>query len=169
MPGLAVPGQPAQLVLKARLGPAAMRLGLASVTASVQDGDGDTYVVVTGTLPADGRPHRLVIGLAGRAVYPVRLLAIAVAYPMPSHRTAGDAVLTVAGNAGVPGRALAGWSAGASSPDLADLQESGNLPARPGHPALRPGRPPPGAPACSPSARDTGPCPARAVRPPSPG
>ena len=127
VPGLAVPGQPAQLVLKASLGPAALRLGRASVTASVQDGDGDTYVVAAGTLPADGRLHPLVIGLARRAVYPLRLLAITVAYPMPSHRTASDAVLTVAGNAGVPDRALAGWSAEASSPDLADLQESGNL------------------------------------------
>ena len=127
LPGLAVPGQPARLVLAARLGPAALRLGPASVAASVQDADGDTYTVPAGTLPADGRTHRLVIGLARHAVYPLRLLAITVAYPMPDRRAGRDAVLTVAGHAAAPGRALAGWSAAASSPDLTNLLDSYGL------------------------------------------
>ena len=146
VPGLALPGRPARVTLIVSLGPAALRLGTAAVTAVVQDGDGGTYVLPAGGVPADGRPHRLTIVLARRAVYPLRLLQISAAYSMPASQPGGDAFLTVGGISGpagaagaagpappgapgtaLPGRSLARWAVAATSPEMTQLQDAYQL------------------------------------------
>lgn len=94
-PGVAVPGSPARLEIVASLGPPDPRLGSAQVSLSVQDAAGLVYSVPAGTLSADGQSHALIASLAParRAVYPLRLLGISLAYTMPAAPAAG-AVLT---------------------------------------------------------------------------
>ena len=145
VPGLALPARPVRVALTMSLGPAALRLGTAAVTVAVQDADGGTYVLRAGPLLADGRPHRLSVALARQAAYPLRLLRISVAYSMPSSPPGAGAFLRVGGISGaagtgaagatppgapatvVPGRALARWSAAATSPEMTQLQDSYQL------------------------------------------
>ena len=85
-PGLALPGRPARLDIDAMLlAPRGGRLGALSANLSVQDGWGVVYSLPAGNLPADGRYHHLVIGLAaaGQPRYPLRLLGISVGYQLP--------------------------------------------------------------------------------------
>src|SRR5580692_4272634 len=63
--GIALPGRPDELALTARLGPASLDLAPATVTASLEDADGDVYEVNLGTLTADGRDHTLTASLTG--------------------------------------------------------------------------------------------------------
>jgi hypothetical protein len=120
-PGLAVPGTPAQLTLKATLSAAKVQLGPAEVTATVQDAAGLTYPVAFGQLAADGQVHTLSGTLtgAGRPDYPLNLLRLDVAYFTPAAKSA-DATLSVSGFASQPtgggaatpfasGNAFAGW------------------------------------------------------------
>jgi ABC-type antimicrobial peptide transport system permease subunit len=141
--GVALPGQPERLEILASLGAgphgsaAEVRreLGSATVTAWIQDAGGGTYQVpAAGDLPADGRPHSLVVTLSGsrQASYPLRLLGLAVTYVLPpydpadpqSSPTAGLSVgsLAVAGMADGPfgqpfslGAALTAWQGAASA------------------------------------------------------
>jgi len=141
--GIALPGRPDELALTARLGPASLGLSPATVTASLEDADGDVYAVNLGTLPADGRDHTLTAGLTGGgprsgparstgsgSVYPLRLTGFSVVYTLPATRARGPAVLTVAsvsggpGTATVAGTALRGWPAAASSPELAGVRQT---------------------------------------------
>jgi hypothetical protein len=138
--GIALHGRPDELALTARLGPASFGLSPATVTASLEDADGDVYQVNLGTLPADGRDHTLTAGLTGAepgaagsgsgSVYPLRLSGFGVAYTLPATRARGPAVLTVAsvsggpGTAAIAGTALRGWPAVASSPELAGARQS---------------------------------------------
>lgn len=133
VPGLTMPGSPARLEITAALGPAALRLGTARLGLSVQDAAGIVYSVPAGTLSADGRPHALITDLtpARQAVYPLRLLAMSLAFTMPAARTA-DATLTITSFAApttvagplpaafAPGSALRGWTPAVSSAVLAD-------------------------------------------------
>jgi hypothetical protein len=114
--GLTLPGRAARVVIPASLGPAALRLGAVTVTMSIQDADGNVYALPAGTLSADGRTHDLtaVITPARQAVYPLRLIALAMRYQLPKVRVRGRAVLTV-------GADLTGWTPTVSSPDLAGL------------------------------------------------
>ena len=154
-PGLVLPGRPARLGLTARLRPpGGQHLGPLAVTLSVQDGFGVVYPVPAGTLPADGRYHRLIAGLsaAPRARYPLRLLALSASYQLPGvppppypgaeQRTAAArATLAVrslaaspAAGGGFPapfagGRALAGWHAAVTAAGLADPHAHGIGPA----------------------------------------
>ncbi len=92
-PGLALPGRPARIAVTAAVSPPrGVRFGALPVSLSVQDGWGIVYSVPAGSLPADGRPHRLVAGLAapGRATqgmrqarYPLRLLGLSLSYQLP--------------------------------------------------------------------------------------
>jgi len=136
--GLAIPGRPARLVIDASLGPASLRLAAVAVTVSIQDADGDVYELPAGTLSADGRVHGLIADLAPgqRAVYPLRLLAVTLRYPLPAASSGHRAVLAVSsvaasaaasGPFGPPfasGTALGGWQAAVSSPELAGLLAS---------------------------------------------
>ena len=146
-PGISLPGRPDRLAITASLGREA---GSAPVpaTVTVQDAHGIDYVVPAGVLPADGRAHRLVAGLAGprqaarrRAAYPLRLLGVSLTYPLPpfaggrqagpaAGRTAGltigslAAAFSAAGPFGPPfaeGSALRAWRPSVSSPGLAGL------------------------------------------------
>ena len=93
--GLTLPGQPARMEVLAALGPgphtsaAALRqaLPVALVTAWVQDATGATYQIPVGPLPADGRPHPLVLQLSRsrQASYPLRLLGFTLAYKLPPY------------------------------------------------------------------------------------
>jgi len=131
--GITLPGHPDELALTARLGPASLGLAPATVTAALEDADGDVYEVNLGTLPADGRDHTLTASLtdaaaaaaqtsapsaagsAGSSVYPLRLAGFSVVYTLPATQAPGPAVLTVAsvsggpGTAAVAGTALHGW------------------------------------------------------------
>jgi hypothetical protein len=96
-PGLVLPGRPARLAVTAALRPPrGVDLGTVPVSLSVQDGWGIVYSVPAGSLPADGRYHRLAADLtglgqaaaaqaAGRggARYPLRLLGLSLSYQMP--------------------------------------------------------------------------------------
>ena len=98
-PGLALPGRPDRLEIRAALGAgphssaAAVRkeLGSASVVAWIQDADGVTYQLPAGVLPADGQRHALVVPLPGprQASYPVRLLSLTLTYVLPRYARAG--------------------------------------------------------------------------------
>jgi hypothetical protein len=98
VPAVTLPGRPARLGIDASLGPAGIQLGQPLVTVSVQDATGLVYSVPAGALPPDGHSHTLVASLAPqrRAVYPLRLLAISLAYTMPPAKTQ-DAVLAIRG------------------------------------------------------------------------
>ena len=72
--------------------PRGIRFGTLPVSLSVQDGWGIVYSVPAGSLPADGRPHRMVADLAapgqaargpGQARYPLRLLGLSLSYKLP--------------------------------------------------------------------------------------
>ncbi len=142
-PGLVLPGQPERLEVLASLGAgpgtseAEVRrdLGSATITAWVADAGGAIYQIpAAGLLPADGRPHALVVRLSGpgQAGYPLRLLGLTLTYLLPpydsanpqSARVAGLSIesLAVAGTASGPfgepfshGAALAAWQGAASS------------------------------------------------------
>jgi hypothetical protein len=130
-PGVNLPGRTATVSFTARLGPAALRLGAAAVTVSVEDGDSDVYQVGAGSLPADGRDHTLTasLGSSGGAIYPLRLTSISLDYTLPAKKAAAPAVFTLdrvsgaAGTAPVPGTALRGWPAVASSAELAGVRQ----------------------------------------------
>jgi hypothetical protein len=135
-PGLTLPGNPARLEITAALGPAALRLAVARLSVCVQDGAGIIYSLPAGTLTADGRRHVLIADLAppGQAVYPLRLLAMSLAFTMPESRTP-DATLTITSFAASPaqsgafavpfarGRLLSGWTPAVTSPVLADATQ----------------------------------------------
>ena len=95
-PGLALPGRPGRLEVLAALGAgpgtsaAAVRtdLGSATVMAWIQDAGGDTYQIpAAGGLPADGRPHELVLMLPSlrQPSYPLRLLGLTLTYTLPPY------------------------------------------------------------------------------------
>lgn len=140
-PGLPIPGLPARpkilVSLATEAGP--QRLGGAGVIAWLQDGGGGTYQVGTCQsparfLPADGRPHALIIPLAGsgQAIYPLRLLGLRLCFTLPPFDAARPraspalrlrvlALATARANNGpfgppfTRGAALASWRALASS------------------------------------------------------
>ena len=132
-PGLLVPGRPERLALTASVAcGSAGQLGSISATVTVQDGYGLTYSFPAGTMPADGRPHHLVVqlGPASGIAYPLHLLSVALQYDVPfapAPATDRSAVLQIssvaasgrpAGPFGAPfaaGRQLAQWPLRTSS------------------------------------------------------
>jgi ABC-type antimicrobial peptide transport system permease subunit len=130
-PGVILPGRTGTFSFTARLGPAALRLGVATVTVSIEDADSDVYQVGAGSLPADGRDHTLTasLGSSGGAIYPLRLASISLQYTLPARKAGAPAVFTLdrvsgaAGTAPVPGAALRGWAAVASSAELAGVRQ----------------------------------------------
>ena len=130
-PGVILPGRAGPFSFTARLGPAALRLGEAAVTVSIEDADSDVYQVGAGSLPADGRDHTLTasLGSSGGAIYPLRLASISLRYTLPARKAGAPAVFTLdrvsgaAGTAPVPGTALRGWPAVASSAELAGVRQ----------------------------------------------
>jgi hypothetical protein len=85
-PGLVLPGRPVRLAITAMLHAApAVPLDALPASVTVQDSWGIAYSIAAGTLPADGRSHRLTADLAtaGQAHYPLRLLTVALAYRLP--------------------------------------------------------------------------------------
>jgi FtsX-like permease family len=144
-PGVMLPGRPAGLRLAARLGPAALGLGAATVSVSVEDAAGGVYQLDAGSLPADGKDHALSISLGhgtpAAAIYPLRLAAVTLDYTLPATRARGPAVFTLDGVSGVSsaggvaGAALRGWPAVASSADLAGAQQGAGTAGPSGMPA----------------------------------
>jgi len=120
-PGLVLPGRPARLAVTAAVRPPrGVHLGTLPVSLSVQDGWGIVYSVPAGSLPADGRYHRLAADLTGPgqpaagqaaagqaggrggARYPLRLLGLSLSYqlpgfPVPPSGPAARTTLTEAG------------------------------------------------------------------------
>ena len=132
-PGVTLPGDPTDVGLTARLGPASLGLAPAIVNVSVQDADGDVYLVQAGPLPADGRDHTLTVSLTSGtrvAVYPLRLTAVTVGYTLPATRPRTAVTFAVDGLSGGPGTAqlpgteLASWTASASSSELISARET---------------------------------------------
>ena len=130
-PGVILPGRATTFSFTARLGPAALHLGEAVMTVSIEDADSDVYQVGAGSLPADGRDHTLTasVGSSGGAIYPLRLASISLQYTLPARKAGVPAVFTLdrvsgaAGTAPVPGTALRGWPAVASSAGLAGVRQ----------------------------------------------
>jgi hypothetical protein len=131
-PGVMLPGPLGQGVkgtafrLTARLGPAALHLGTAEVTVSVEDADNAVYQFDAGSLPADGRDHVLTVP-GTTAIYPLRLSMINLDYTLPAARPGAQAVFTLDGVSGpsgqVAGTALRGWPAVASSTELQGVRQ----------------------------------------------
>jgi hypothetical protein len=144
LPGLALPGQPDRLEVRATLGAGPgtsaakvlSELGSVTVTAWIQDAGGGTYgIPANGSLPADGKPQSLVFTLSGsrQASYPLRLLGLTLGlYALPLYNPANptwapNARLTIqsfavaataSGPFGRPfadGAALAAWQSTGSS------------------------------------------------------
>jgi ABC-type antimicrobial peptide transport system permease subunit len=143
--GVTLPGHPAQLGLTVRLGPASLGLAAVTVSAAVQDTDGNVYELDLGSLPADGRDHTLTAPLGdGRAgpVYPLRLISVSLDYTMPGTRPRTSAALTVVSVSGGPaaapvgGAALGGWAAEASSPELQGVRATTGAAGPSGLPAV---------------------------------
>ncbi|HEX3193163.1 MAG TPA: FtsX-like permease family protein [Streptosporangiaceae bacterium] len=143
-PGVILPGRAGAFSFTARLGPAALRLGEAAVTVSIEDADSDVYQVGAGSLPADGRDHTLTasLGSPGGAIYPLRLASISLQYTLPARKAGAPAVFTLdrvsgaAGTAPVPGTALRDWPAVASSAELADVRQFPGTAGPAGQPAV---------------------------------
>ena len=101
------------------------------MTVSIEDADSDVYQVGAGSLPADGRDHTLTasLGSPGGALDPLRLASISLRYTLPARKAGPPAVFTLdrvsgaAGTAPVPGTALRGWPAVASSAELAGVRQ----------------------------------------------
>ena len=146
--GVTLPGRTGEFQLTAVLGPASLGLAPATVSVSVEDAASDVYQLDAGTLPADGRPHTLAVTLANQAVttpaataasgasgvakaiYPVRLTGVSLAYTLPAGQARVPATFTVdsvsggPGTAQVAGTALRGWTAAATSPELAGVRQN---------------------------------------------
>ena len=108
-PGLLLPGRPARLGLTAMLRPppGGEHLGALPVSLSVQDGSGIVYAVPAGSLPADGRYHRLIADLSAA---PRGALPAASAGPVGELPAAGvprSPVSQQDGHAGRPARSAA--------------------------------------------------------------
>jgi FtsX-like permease family len=131
-PGVTLPGRGSAVRLTARLGPAALHLGSALVTVSVEDADSGVYQFNAGSLPADGRDHVLTVSLGSgpvtTAVYPLRLSAVSLDYALPATEPRVPAVLTLDGVSGpsgqVAGTALRSWAVTASSTELEGAKQS---------------------------------------------
>jgi FtsX-like permease family len=110
--GTVVPGHPTNIRLTATLSQAPV--GAATLVLTVADATGGTFQLpVSGTLPADGRPHQLTAGLGGGGfAYPLRISQLTATYFMPERPYPHPVTLTITG------AALAGWKAVASSPEL---------------------------------------------------
>lgn len=133
-PGVTLPSHTAGFSLTARLGPATLGLTPVQVTVSVQDADDNAYQLNAGTLPADGQAHTLAVSLSGGArgaIYPLRLTAVGLNYTMPATRPRASATFTVVsvsggpGTAQIPGTAMLGWPAVASSAELSGVRQTG--------------------------------------------
>ncbi len=146
--GVTLPGRTGEFQLTAVLGPASLELAPATVSVSVEDADSDVYQLDAGMLPADGRPHTLAVTLANqavpstaaaraggaagtaKAVYPVRLTGIGLDYTMPAGQArvpaafAVDSVSGGPGTAPTAGLALHGWTAAATSTELAGVRQT---------------------------------------------
>ena len=144
--GLAVPG-PARLAVSASLSRSAAKSSPMQAAFVVMDATGASYSLPAGSLPADGRVHRLVavISPQRQAAYPLRLTGITLAYTLPEARPP-LAVLTIRGMAAAgpagpfaaafaPGRAISHWVTPMSAPGLAfaidQAQGPGSPPAGP--------------------------------------
>jgi hypothetical protein len=103
--GIALPGRPDQLALTARLGPGSLGLAPATVTASLEDADGDVYQVSLGTLAADGRDHTLTASLAGAAAAAPEASTASTASTAGTAGTASTASTASTGAAGAAGSA----------------------------------------------------------------
>jgi hypothetical protein len=147
--GIALPGRPDELALTARLGPASLGLAPATVTASLEDADGNVYEVNLGTLTADGRDHTLTASLTGGdpadpadpaardssavapqspeesagSLYPLRLAGVSLAYTLPATQARGPAALTVDSVSGGPGTGAVAGTALRGWPAVASSAE----------------------------------------------
>ncbi|HEV3288759.1 MAG TPA: ABC transporter permease, partial [Streptosporangiaceae bacterium] len=131
-PGTVLPGHPADVELTATLTAHAVEsAGVAppgvtvtwptmpEVTLTVLDASGIAYQLPAGTLPADGHPHLLTVRLGGdHASFPLRLISINIAYPMPGNSGQRGTLV-------IAGPSLAGWTPNASSTDLTNLGSAG--------------------------------------------
>jgi FtsX-like permease family protein len=129
-PGVRLPGSPRELLLSARLGPSSLRLRDVAVTVSVEDAAGVVYQLPAVTLPGDGRDHILAVPVTSGADgggRQLRLTAITAGYTLPASGPRAPAVLTLSSVADgpdtagtLPGSALRGFAASASSADLSN-------------------------------------------------
>ena len=114
-PGAAVPApssgaRSGEIRFTGTLGPAG-QIGPVAVTLTVIDRAGAVYQVDAGTLAADGRPQQIVASLGGgKALYPLRVAAITVAFQSPVSNYGGPIV-----SLALSGLPLADWTETVSS------------------------------------------------------
>jgi ABC-type antimicrobial peptide transport system permease subunit len=110
--GTVMPGHPTVIRLAATLSPAPV--GPATVVVTVTDAAGGAFqLAMSGTVPADGRPHQLSAQLGGSGfAYPLRISQLTATYAMPEKQYPAPVTLTITGTA------FTGWDAVASSPEL---------------------------------------------------
>ena len=160
-PGVALPGRPARLEITASLAPGSAggqpaggqpargqpargQPGEATATVSVQDASGAVYSVPAGALPADGFDHGLIAVLSAtrQADYPLRLLGLSLASPVPQAAPGLAGSAGSAGSAGIrPARLAVGSiavAAAATGPFAAPFADGSALA------AWRPAAPSPG-------------------------
>ena len=117
--GTQLSGRPDSVRLTASLNPQGQAgtvtgLGAVTVLVTITDSAGAGYQIPLGTLPADGRPHVLTAPLGGtRVSYPLRLTQVSFGYTLAATRAAATPLTLT-----VSGAPLAGWTAGAASPEL---------------------------------------------------
>jgi hypothetical protein len=135
--GVAIPGKPAVLAIRASVRPGAAGVGLGPLSAqvTVQDASGATYTLDAGSIVADGKSHELraLIAPANDAKYPLRFLGLSLNYnwaPTTSPPNASPpAIVSISGLAAATtvtspatrfaaGTALSGFAAQVSAPDL---------------------------------------------------
>jgi hypothetical protein len=110
------------------------RAPLDSVTAefTVTDATGAAFQLSSGLFTADGRPHVLTASLGGTdAAYPLRLTQVTLFYTLPAKKRLNTPVtLTVAG------ATSSTWDAVASSPELDDQLNDGQIYGPSGNPQV---------------------------------
>ena len=107
--GTPLPGRPARLLITARLSGA---VGKPYLSVTMADGFGIGYQAQAGPLPADGRPHTLVVPVAPRPgmSYPLRITGFSLQYAMPKQH-ARPAQLVVSALHAAPAAGPAGPAA----------------------------------------------------------
>jgi hypothetical protein len=129
--GVLLPGRPAGLLITARLSGA---VGNPVLSVTLADRFGISYPAEAGLLPADGRPHTLMVPAAARhgAAYPLRVTGFGLQYVMPKHRDVPvqlviSAIRSAPGGAGPPGPTARLGSAGDRLKSFASASAPGSF------------------------------------------
>jgi FtsX-like permease family len=120
-PGVLLGRQATQLQLTARLGPASLNFGAATVGLTVEDARDVVYQTQIATMPSDGKYHTLTLDLTPGTTaitYPLRVTSLIVTFTLPASPPKAIGSFSVESLSGLQGSVLRDFTAAASSPDL---------------------------------------------------